>query len=105
MLAGADVNQTVGNGGTPLMTASWHCDDETASLLLKRGAHVNAQDLAGYSALMQATQMCSDGTVISMPFARWGQCERACHRREYSSHSCGLLWERIRSKGTCRGRS
>jgi ankyrin repeat protein len=66
MLAGADVNQTVGNGGTPLMTASWHCDDETASLLLKRGAHVNAQDLAGYSALMQATQMCSDGTVISM---------------------------------------
>ena len=42
------------SGATPLMLASQYQDQETVSLMLRKGAKVNARDVRGGTALMRA---------------------------------------------------
>ena len=55
--AGGDVNQTNGNGGTPLMAASSWNRPEITRILLAHGANVDAISNGGYTALMNAAVM------------------------------------------------
>jgi ankyrin repeat protein len=51
---GADVNQRLGGGGTPLMIAVEHDDVELIDILLRNGAILKAEDLQGQTALFDA---------------------------------------------------
>jgi quinoprotein dehydrogenase-associated probable ABC transporter substrate-binding protein len=51
--AGAEVNRPVGKGGyTPLMLAATSGSEETATVLIKHGANVNAKNAGGVTPLM-----------------------------------------------------
>jgi ankyrin repeat protein len=51
IIAGGDVNNVDENGQTPLMMAVDSAPTEVIEILLKKGAHVNAKDKYGRTAL------------------------------------------------------
>jgi uncharacterized protein len=66
ILAGASTKVGDGLNTLPLMIASWYCDQGLVSLLLDRGADVNAVDSKGNSALIHSAQNCEDGAVPAL---------------------------------------
>jgi len=69
ILAGANPNLADNQAVSPLMYASWYCQPELVRLLLKHGAAVNARDVDGETALMNAVQLCMDGKIVGLLLA------------------------------------
>lgn len=66
IIAGADPSlATLQEGISPLMAAAWYCREELVSLLLQRGAAVNAKNKEGETALFSAADRCHDGRIVS----------------------------------------
>jgi ankyrin repeat protein len=63
---GADLNLSDAKGVSPLMQASFTCQLDTVSALLRRGANINAVDSEGASALMHAASSCTDGNIVAL---------------------------------------
>lgn len=66
ILGGASTKVGDNLGTLPLMIASWYCRQDIVSLLLDRGADVNALDIEGNSALIHSAQNCEDGAVPAL---------------------------------------
>lgn len=66
VLSGASPNAVGLDDDPPLNTASWYCRERVVQFLLAHGAHVNAVQARGYSALLDSAQNCKDGRVPAL---------------------------------------
>lgn len=66
LATGADPKFTAPGGDTSLMKAAWNCDVEIAKVLLSHDAYVNAANVNGETALIFASQTCSDGKMVQV---------------------------------------